>query len=808
MAIILRVSRFAMSNHSISRPFRLKPVGAAMLGVLAALSAPASSWAQTPAAPQTKSVATHRYELPAGPLAQTLSAIARISGKRIAVDESSAADRSAGAVVGVLSVDQALVQALAGTPLRVRETDSGELWVALPDKLDRVLVVAKRDQAETSFKADRSDTATRSGTSLREVPQSVTIITSKVLESQQVLSVRDALANVSGMAFTQSPQGSPSFSIRGFSSTSASVNGVTDASASLTNVFGVERIEVLKGPQAILAGSGSLGGGVNVVTKKPQAETLRSLLLQYGSHGDATIAGDLSGAITEDKKLSYRLIAAKSKASENSAGFDGREDESLMPQLRWKDASTDLIVGVSYGKQHAPTPAYTFARRDGYIMPEPALRQGGAGDGFDSEQKRAFYQFEQTLTPNMTLVSRFQRSVGELYLHVRSPSGLNYNTGAAKDSPNGTVTYYGSRSRQDARTSSGDHYLRIEDDTGPVSHKLSLGVNHSDYAYEQTEWSGASVKPTVYPANTSFVFPDLEANSQTLSSISTSKSEQAGVFAQDLMSWGDWNLLLNLRRTRYTTVSATNYVSINYLWANPKTKVWSTTPGVGLVYNLTPSTSLYASYAEGFVPQTTAKCGGGIVDPITTKNKEVGVKFDLLDSKLSLTTAAFELAQSNQLLYDSINKCTTVRDSQVTRGLEVDLQGQLAPGWNAILNYTYNTVKDVGDKTTIYYGLAKHKASLWTTYELQNETWRGLGVGVGVTASTHVNGTYSATYPFTIPGQAQLDASLFYNRDKWSVTLGIKNIVDKLLYGVSASSAYLPVLEGRNYMLTVKRDFN
>lgn len=808
MAIVLWVLRFAMSNHSISRPFHLQPFGAVMLGVLAALSMPAGAWAQTPAATQAKAPATHAYALPAAPLVQTLAAIARISGKRIDVDDESAAGQSSGAVNGTLSLDQAVAQALAGTPLRVREADSGALWVALPAKLDRVLVLAKRDQAETSFKADRSDTATRSGTSLMDVPQSVTIITSKVLESQQALSVRDALANVSGMAFTQSPQGSPTFSIRGFSNTSATVNGVTDASASLTNVFGVERIEVLKGPQAILAGSGSLGGGVNVVTKKPQADPIRSLLLQYGSHGDATVAGDITGAITDDKKLSYRLIASKSKANSSAGGFDGREDESLLPQLRWKDSSTDLIVGVSYGKQYAPTPAYTFARRDGYLMPEPALRQGGAGDGFDSEQKRAFYQLEQTLTPNITLVSRLQRSITDLYLHVRSPSGLNYSTGAAKDSPNGTVTYYGSRSRQDARTTSGDHYLRIEGDTGPISHKLSVGLNHSEYAYEQTEWSGASVKPTVYPADASFTFPDLEANSQTLSAISTSKSDQAGAFAQDLMSWGDWNLLLNLRRTRYTTVSATNYVSINYLWANPKTKVWSTTPGVGLVYNLTPSTSLYASYAQGFVPQTTAKCGGGIVDPITTKNKEIGAKFDLLDSKLSLTTAAFELAQSNQLLYDSVNKCTTVRDSQVTRGLEADLQGQLAPGWNAIVNYTYNTVKDVGDKTTIYYGLAKHKASMWTTYELQNEAWRGLGFGLGVTASTHVNGTYSATYPFTIPGQAQLDASLFYNRDKWSVTLGIKNIADKLLYGVSASSAYVPVLEGRNFMLTVKRDFN
>ncbi|KAF1043732.1 TonB-dependent siderophore receptor [Xylophilus sp.] len=789
-----------LSSHALPRLRR-------SLVVLAVSAAAAGAAAQTAAPPAD--AAQHRYHLPAAPVANTLQEIARASGRRIVVDAAAAAGVRSGAVDGTLTVDQAIARALAGTELTAGPQDDGSIWVTIPAKLGTVLVAATRDPAETSFKADRSDTATRSGTSLMDVPQSVTIITGKVLESQQALSVRDALANVSSMAFTQSPQGSPTFSIRGYSSTAATVNGVEDRSASLTNVFGVERIEVLKGPQAILAGANSLGGGVNVVTKKPQADPIRSLQLQYGSHGDKTVAGDLGGALTDSRKLSYRLIASKSDARSSQGGFDGREDGSVLAQLRWKDETTDLIAGLSYGKQYQPPPLYTFARRDGRILPAPAIRQGNRQDGFDSEQKRAFYQLEQKIGGGATFVSRLQRSLTGLDLHLRSPSGLLYDTGAANDSPNGKVTYYGGRSHQDAAQTSGDHYFRIDSATGPVAHKLSVGINHSSYDYRQTEWSGASVSPVVYPADTSYVFPDLVANAQTLSSITNQTTDQVGLFGQDLLRWGDWSLLLNLRRTRYTSKSTTNYVSINYLWDNPKTEVWTTTPGGGLIYNLTPETSLYASYAEGFVPQATASCTGGLVDPITTRNRELGAKFDLLDGKLSLTTAAFELAQSNTLNYDSINRCYNVRDSQVTRGLELDIQGQPARGWNLILNYTYSTLKDVGNQATVYYGQAKHKASLWTTYDFpaEDQWWKGLGVGFGVTAASRLNGTYDATYPFTIPGQAQFDASLFYTRDKWSVIFGVKNIADRLLYGVSSSSAYIPVLEGRTFLLTVRHSF-
>lgn len=795
-----------MPTRPTSRSAR-QQYGAVMLGVLALCAMPTGASAQTMAtASSTASARTLAFDIPAAPLVATLREISRVSGLRIDVDAESVTGKQAPAIKGTLSVDEALALAMADNGVQARRVGAG-YWVAVPGKLGTVVVAARRDQAETSFKADRSDTATRSGTDLMELPGAVTIITSKVLESQQALSVRDALANVSGMGFNKTPQGSPTFTVRGYGQTAALVNGLSDTSASLTNVFGVERIEVLKGPQAILSGSGTLGGGVNVVTKKPQADPIRSVMLQYGSHGDLTVAGDVGQALSDDGRLSFRLIAAHSQARDNNFGFDGRKDDSWLPQLRWKDATTDLIVGASYGKQHAPVPAYTFARRDGFILPMPGMLVGRREDGFDTEQKRFFYQLEQTITPSITFISRVQRSLQETEIHMRSPNGLSYARGAANDSPLDTVIFYASRTVMNQRDLSGDHYLRITGDTGPLKHKLSVGINHTDTVLNQPQWSGASTTATLYPTPVPLAFGDLRADASTLSSVSNQHNTQLAGFAQDLMTWGDWNLLVNLRRNRYTVESSAAFPTANVTSTSPKATIWSTTPGVGLVYTLTPQVSLYTNYAEGFVPATNVSCNGGFVPPVTTRNREVGAKFDLFDSKLSLTAAAYELALSNQLAYNQVKRCYDVRDAQVSRGFEIDAQGQAARGLSVLFNYTYAALKDVGNPNTVYTGVPKHKMSLWSTYEVQNEAWRGLGLGLGISATAKSKGNYDARYMAVVPGQAQIDASVFYNRGPWSTTFGIKNIADRLLYATTVSSSFIPVLERRNFMLTVKRDF-
>lgn len=800
-----------MRSHSTRHSSCQLSLIAVAAGVSALLPAAPDAVAQPAPAAQHAEASRH-YDLPPAPLADTLQAIARVSKRPIEFDAASLGDARASAVTGEFTVSQALAQALAGTTFKVTEKEGVlKIDASAIVELQKVVILAKRDEAETSFKADRSDTATRSGTNLMDLPGSVTIVTSKVLETQQAPSIRDALANVSGVTFQESPQGRPSLAIRGFEDTNTLVNGVFDSSAALTNVFAVERVEVLKGPQAILSGSNSLGGSVNIVTKKPQAAPIRTVLAQYASHEDVTLAGDIAGPVSDDKKLTYRLIASTARAKNSEAGFDGREDDSVLPQLRWKDSSTDVIAGLSYAKQRMPLPRYTSARRDGALMQVPDLLLGRPQDGFDSEQRRAFYQLDQKISPGTTFVSRFQYATSKLYLHVRTSGGVNYDEGAPPDSPNGQMDFFASRSRLEDRNTAGDHYLRVEGNTGSLGHKLSVGLNHVKVASTQSGWDGDYVPGVqVYPPDRGFEFPDVELSGASPSWIFQSKGSQVGLFAQDLMSWGDWNVLVNLRRNRYTTSSASTFIvdGVPDTFVEDKKKLLHTSPGIGVIYNVTPQVSVYANYAEGFAPQFVQRCGGGMVDPQLSRNREVGAKFDLFDSKLSVTTAAFELAQSNTLQYSWQDNCANVLEGQVTRGLEIDLQGQLARGWNAMLNYAYKALKDVGDPNRIFTGQPRHKVSLWTTYDLQGDDWRGFGFGAGLNATSRANGEARPQFAFTTPGQAQVDLTAYYTKNKWSAMFGVKNVFDRLLYETAANFTYVPLRDGRTFTITIKRDFD
>ncbi|MET0265399.1 MAG: TonB-dependent receptor, partial [Duganella sp.] len=673
-----------------------------------------------------------------------------------------------------------------------------------------IVIVAVRDQAETSFKADRSDAATRSGANLHDVPAAVTIVTGKVIESQQLTSVQDVLRNVSGIRLTQTPESVPTFSVRGFGAVSTS-GGLEDRSAANTNVFGVERVEVFKGPQAILAGSNSLGGGVNVVVKKPQAELVRDLTLQYGSGADKTVASDLSGALSADKKLSYRLIGTMTRADRNDAGFHGREEDYLLPQLRWKDASTDLIVGFSYGAQFSPVYGSTFANRNGVILPAPPQLIGHRNDGFYSRQKKAFYQLEHALSPGLLLVSRVQRSLNTVTVQTYSASGLRYATAAPSSAPLSSMNFFSARTGDDSAATSGDHYLRTSFNTGGWRHKLSVGVNHSTYSNTQSTWLAPALSGMPY-SDIPMALPDLRTSAVTPSYIGSNRQEQKALYVQELISIGNWDLLFNARRTLYdlkpsTGVSINPNPANNIIYRDNGRKSDANTPGAGVVYKVRPDISVYASYAEGFIPQSAQQCSGGIVPPTLTRNKEAGVKVDLLDSQLMLTTSVFSLQQSNRTTYDSLRNCFNLRDSQRTRGAEFDVQGRLAKGWDIIANYSYSKVEDVGDVSAIYAGIPRHKGSVWSTYSFQGADLRGWGLGLGISATSETAGTYNTTYPFTAPGQAQIDASVSWQGRNWNAIFGVKNVADRVLYGSSGASSFVPLLPGRQLMLTVKRSF-
>jgi iron complex outermembrane receptor protein len=743
--------------------------------------------------------AVQQYAVPAGPLAETLRAISRISGRPIHFSSRDVGDRRAPAIEGQYTAVAALQEAVAGSGLTMKSNADGSLAVFVFN-LPTIVVRAKVDEAETGFMASRSDTATRSGNDLLDVPASITIITSKVMESQQALSVQDVLQNVSGVIEHVTAQGTPTYNINGFAQTAALSNGITNPYAASTNIAGVERIEVLKGPQAILSGGDSLGGGVNIVTKKPSADPIFDVTLQDGTYGDKTGTVDFSHALTDDKKLSFRVIGSATDASTSQGGFDGRNEKYLLPEIRWKDRSTDFILGASYDNSFGPQPLYTVALT-GSIEPTPHMRLGNAGNGIKVKSTAEFYSLEHKFAPWLTLVSRLQNSLTTLDLNLYGPL-------FPADIASTTLGITPTNNVSGFHTLSGDHYLRMSFPTGPLHHDLSVGINHTDMKTNITNYEGPTYIVPVY-ANQQFDFPTFQRNASTLFALSNFKSKQEGLYAQDLITYNDWHALLSLRRTWYQSGPGdTNYVAFKFLGHTPRYSMDKTTPSAGLVYNITPNISAYASYTEGFLPQfvTTPNCAGGgnSFPPQETRNREVGLKFDTPDNRFSVTTSIYQLNQANRLQYNGAGRCYDVRAAERIRGANVDAQGQLLPGWNLIFNYTYTNATDTGDVKDLAAAQPRHQASLWTTYDIQSGVLRGWGAGAGITAyssSLIGNSTGSAV----LPGASKVDTSLYYKHEKWSFTLGVRNLFNRDLYGYSSSELFVPVLPKRTIMFTVRR---
>lgn len=742
---------------------------------------------------------TNDYTIPAGPLASTLREISRVSGRHIRFETRDVQDLKAPAIQGRRTAVAAVQEALSLSGLTMTVQANGGMVVFMPE-LDTVTVTAERSEAETGFKASRSETATRSGADLLDVPQAVTVVTAKVIETQQSKSVQDVLKNVAGVVTRENAQGLTSYSIRGFTQTSTLSNGVTDPYSGFTNIAGVDRVEVLKGPQAILSGSSSLGGAVNIVTKKPTAETIRDVTLSYGSHQDRRASLDLAGALTEDKKFSYRLIGSLAKASYNEGGYKGRDEKYLLSQLRWKDDATDITVGTSYSEQFSPQGRYTFAL-NGDIQKTPRMRLGNRDSGVNLRNRTFFYSLEHAFSPNVTFVSRLQRTMTKQDLNVFVPL---YPISAADSK----LMYTNSSNVTDIRTTSGDHYFRFNFDTGPFSHTLSTGINHTKSRSALDSYSGNSFPVSVYQKEQA-TFTPVTRNKSTLYSLYGGDEEQRALYAQEMLRFGDWNLMLGLRRTKYESSSHTTYPQFNTSSTMPSESISKTTPNVGLVYNVSANTSVYAAYSEGFLPQftTAANCGGGSdFSPMETVNKEAGFKHNSTDGAFSLSSSVFQLDQNNRLEYNNAGSCYYQRGATRVRGFEMESAGRLAEGWNLILNYTYTQSKDLGKKTELAGAQPRHQASLWTTYDFQSGNLSGFGIAGGVTAYSKSRLGNAESDPM-VPGGAQFDVGASYTRDDWSLRLGVQNLFNTELYGYSSTILYVPVKQGRTGTLTFTRSF-
>ncbi|MEG5176326.1 TonB-dependent receptor domain-containing protein [Microcoleus sp. B3-D7] len=218
-------------------------------------------------------------------------------------------------------------------------------------------------------------------------------------------------------------------------------------------------------------------------------------------------------------------------------------------------------------------------------------------------------------------------------------------------------------------------------------------------------------------------------------------------------------------------------------------------PRVGIVYQPIPELSVYASYSRSFNPGSARTAGGNIIEPETGKGYEAGIKAELLDRRLAATLAYFDITKQNVAVTDPNNSLFSIASGeQRSRGLELDISGQILPGWNIIGGYAYTNAEVTADPNRDLVGnrlfnAPKHSGSLWTTYQIQRGELQGLGFGVGFNYVGEREGDLDNS--FEADSYFLSNAAIFYERDNLRFGINIKNLFNiNYIQAVTGSRAF------------------
>lgn len=750
--------------------FKLSPVVLATALALAALT-PATVLAQTSAA---KTQATFPINLPAQPLGSALNELARQAGLQLLVQRELVEGKRAPAVNGRLTALQALDRVLAGSGLAASVEGNTVVLKSAPPaptaEAPTLQTVEVFGRAETEAFSEFSFAATKTQTHILDIPQSISAVTKEVIEEQNLRLLNDIAPYVAGVNEFSTYN---DLTIRGFRSyDDRRLNGmrVFNNFWSQPPIAHLERVEVIKGPAAAMFGDASPGGVINLVSKKPLQETRREVQAGVGSYDYRFAAADLTGPLNANGSILYRLNAAI-EDTDTFRDLITRNNKTLAPSFSFI-LPTDTRINLDWvyvdagGVVDRGQPNVRNSQSLGQVPINVSFTQ--VGDLVEQENSDITVSLEQKLNTQWTgVVSYMHSRYDEHFVEHRNDRWLTDTTLSLR---------YGDR-RTESRIDSVSAYLSGDLKFGDWRHRIVVGIDHMDRDDGSDE---VSARGTV----TGIVF-DVLNPVNTVRNVSAyvltpyswnSAGQTIGVYLQDQISVGNWDLMLGLRSDRFKTSGDNDGVP------NDPQSGRQISPRLSLGYKLSDSSSVYGSWLTGFQPPeswTASAIYGGPFKPEESELFEIGYKRMFNDDRLLFTTALYQLTKKNAIVWanDIANPDLYIqRGEERSRGLELELSGQLTPRIGVIANYAYNDAKVTDDPDPANMGKRKenaprHSAAIWGRYSFDN----GLGVGLGM----QYVGKRATFDTLELPAYTIFNAGLFYNLTNTEFALTVKNLADK-----------------------------
>ncbi len=625
----------------------------------------------------------------------------------------------------------------------------------------------------TSYQVPDATVGTRTNRRIQEIPQSIQVVPRQSWEAQGAINTIDALRSVGvNQAFNSATNGDV-FTLRGFQTSNLLRNGLKDYSggnrSGQSQLGNIEQIEVLRGPASVLYGQGDLGGTINFVTKQPLRDPYFAASMSFGSYNLYQPTLDISGPLNSEKTVLYRINASYI-STESFIDFFSSQRYLIAPVLSWQINKKTKLTFEAEFKDQQQVPR-TGLPAIGTVLPNPNGRiplSRNAEEPTDINNRHSMllsYNFEHRFSDDWSLVNSFK---------VRS---LSYRTNAANPVSLQTNGRLLNRTAQNYVGAPGveneyalDNHVVGKFKTGSLQHELVTGFElYRDISFfDQTQRALGALNLF----NPVYGQPVGRISSRVYQK---TRNDQLGLYIQDIVALTN-NLKLVLGgRGDFVENKLTNLVN----GANQRQPDQAFSPRVGLVYQPIQPVSLYASYSQSFSQNLATTFGGSLFKPSRGTQYEVGVKTDFLNGRLSSTLALYQLTLSNVLTPDLNNPAFNVQTGeQRSRGVELNVTGEILPGWNVIGSYTYtdaHVTKDnvyaVGNRLV---NVPDNSASLWTTYTFAKGNLRGLGFGLGLFYFGEREGDLRNS--FSVPSYLRADAAIYYQINRFSIALNIKNL--------------------------------
>lgn len=630
--------------------------------------------------------------------------------------------------------------------------------------VDEILVTGRRH----SIRPEVATGATRTQTRIEDIPQSIQVITRETIDEQQVVRLGDAVANASNVQLGGT-QGNRTelFNIRGFEVSAYAVDGIlTNPAQNFTetvrDLANVAQVEVLKGPASVLYGRGDPGGTINIVTRRPSQSFGAEAQLQADSYGlrraQATVTGPVSGQ-----------VAARFSLSGQQAGSfrDGNIDGGrvfVSPSLAWRRGdATRADIDYEYTSQ-------VSAGDRGLVV---------IGDDVPGPVSRSFGEpWSRNHGRLHVLRGRIEQDIGgvvtlrQIVSHQRGDSGRQVADFTGFNRDRTLLQRRGIRQIQTVATTTSQSEALVRFGTGPVRHLLLAGFEAVDARRETAEWRASLAAISVTNP-----VPGALPGSFTPGRSVDVTARFLAPYVQDQIRIGDAiDIVAGVRwdDVRQRTVTDGRATDENGRQASPR---------LGMVWHPGGAVALYANWSTSFRPRSAARFDGTAAPPERGRQIEAGVKITPDNGRWIASAAVFDIMKNNVSTADPVHDgFVVVTGQQRSRGAEIDLSGEILPGWRTIAGIGYldaevtrDTELSVGNRLR---GIPRWSGNLWTSYLVRNGPAAGLMLGGGATYVGRRAGNLQNSY--FIPGYTRFDLTAGYRfDDRFRLGVMVRNVTDR-----------------------------